>query len=104
VFLPLTSPSYDFFGGDRKGANPFGNSVVALERATGQRRWHFQTVHDDPWDYDLPAAPVPVTVKREGLYLPFGERDQALFPGLNGGARLRRRVLQPGEPPPPWAR
>jgi quinoprotein glucose dehydrogenase len=185
VFLPLTSPSYDFYGGDRKGANLFGNSVVALECATGKRRWHFQTVHHDLWDYDLPAAPVLVTVKREGrdvpavaqvtktgfvfvlhretgeplfpveerpfpkspipgeeahptqpvpllpppfarqsmtrgeltdvtpesrkeceaiaegalldtgLYQPFGERDQALFPGLNGGANYGGASFDP---------
>jgi glucose dehydrogenase len=70
VFLPLTSPSYDFYGGDRKGANLFGNSVVALDCHTGERRWHFQTVHHDVWDYDLPAAPVLVTVTRDGKDLP----------------------------------
>ncbi len=70
VFLPLTSPSYDFFGGDRKGANLFGNSVVALDCATGRRRWHFQAVHHDLWDYDLPAQPVLVNVRREGKDVP----------------------------------
>lgn len=47
VFVPLTSPSYDFYGGDRKGANLFGDSVVALGCKTGKRKWHFQTVHHD---------------------------------------------------------
>ena len=70
VFLPLTSPSYDFYGGDRKGANLFGDSVVALDCATGKRRWHFQTVHHDLWDYDLPAQPVLVTVERGGKQVP----------------------------------
>jgi glucose dehydrogenase len=70
VFLPLTSPGYDFYGGDRKGTNLFGNSVVALECKTGQRRWHFQTVHHDLWDYDLPAAPVLADVKRDGKTIP----------------------------------
>lgn len=70
VFLPLTSPSYDFYGGDRKGENLFGNSVVALECETGRRRWHFQTLHHDVWDYDLPAQPVLVTVKRGGKDVP----------------------------------
>lgn len=64
VFAPTTSPSYDFFGGDRKGANLFGNSVLALDCETGSRRWHFQTVHHDIWDYDLPAQPTLVTVRR----------------------------------------
>jgi glucose dehydrogenase len=66
VFLPLTSPSYDLYGGDRKGQNLFGNSVVAVDCATGKQKWHFQTVHHDLWDYDLPAQPVLVTVKRNG--------------------------------------
>ncbi|MCC6862657.1 MAG: pyrroloquinoline quinone-dependent dehydrogenase [Bryobacterales bacterium] len=70
VFVPLTSPSYDMYGGDRKGANLFGNSVVALDCRTGRRIWHYQTVHHDVWDYDLPAQPVLVTVKRQGREVP----------------------------------
>jgi quinoprotein glucose dehydrogenase len=70
VFLPLTSPAYDFFGGDRKGTNLYGNSLVALECKTGARRWHYQTVHHDVWDYDLPAAPVLVDLKRDGRTIP----------------------------------
>ncbi|MCX6625023.1 MAG: PQQ-binding-like beta-propeller repeat protein, partial [Acidobacteria bacterium] len=56
----------DFYGGDRKGANLFGDSVVALDCASGVRRWHFQTVHHNLWDYDLPSQPVLVSVRREG--------------------------------------
>jgi len=66
VFLPVGSPTYDFYGGDRKGANLYATSLVALEAATGAVRWHFQTVHHDLWDYDLPAEPALVTVRREG--------------------------------------
>ena len=66
VFVPLGSPSYDFYGADRKGANLFGNSIVALDAATGKYIWHFQTVHHDLWDYDLPAPPNLVTIKRDG--------------------------------------
>jgi membrane-bound PQQ-dependent dehydrogenase (glucose/quinate/shikimate family) len=66
VFLPLGSATYDFYGGDRKGANLFANALVALDAATGARRWHFQTVHHDLWDYDLPAQPALVTVRRGG--------------------------------------
>ena len=66
VFLPIGSASYDFYGGDRKGQNLYANSVVALEAATGRVRWHFQTVHHDLWDYDLPAQPVLVTVRHDG--------------------------------------
>ncbi len=70
VYLPLTSPSTDLYGGDRKGANLFGNSLVALDAATGQRRWHFQTIHHDIWDYDLPAQPSLITVTRDGKRVP----------------------------------
>jgi membrane-bound PQQ-dependent dehydrogenase (glucose/quinate/shikimate family) len=70
VFLPVGSSAYDFYGGDRKGANLFATSVVALDAATGAMRWHFQTVHHDLWDYDLPAEPVLVTVRRDGRDVP----------------------------------
>ncbi|MEQ9520066.1 MAG: pyrroloquinoline quinone-dependent dehydrogenase [Parvibaculum sp.] len=64
VFLPTSSPSPDFFGGERPGDNRYANSVVALDGATGEVRWHFQTVHHDIWDYDLPAQPSLVTLTR----------------------------------------
>ena len=70
VFLPLTSPSPDYYGGDRPGANLFGDSLVALDAVTGRRRWHFQTVHHNIWDYDLPAQPNLVTVRRAGAEVP----------------------------------
>jgi quinoprotein glucose dehydrogenase len=70
VFLPLTSPATDFYGGDRKGAGLFGDSLVALDAATGKRLWHFQTVHHNLWDYDLPAQPNLVTVMRNGKAIP----------------------------------
>ena len=70
VFVPLTSPGTDFYGGDRKGANLFSNCVVALDCKTGRRRWHFQTVHHDLWDWDLPAQPSLVTVRRSGREIP----------------------------------
>ena len=66
VFLALGSPSYDFYGTDRKGANMYGNCVLALNAATGKHVWHFQTVHHDLWDYDLPAPPNLVTINRDG--------------------------------------
>jgi len=66
VFLPVSSPSPDFYGGDRPGANLYGDSIVALDARTGERKWHFQTVHHDLWDYDLAAPPVLVTLTRDG--------------------------------------
>jgi membrane-bound PQQ-dependent dehydrogenase (glucose/quinate/shikimate family) len=70
VFLPVGSAAYDFYGGDRKGHNLFANSLVALDAATGRLRWHFQTVRHDLWDYDLPAQPTLVSVRRDGRDLP----------------------------------
>jgi glucose dehydrogenase len=70
LYCPTGSASYDFYGGDRKGANLYANSVLALEGKTGKLRWHRQLVHHDLWDYDLPAAPVLLEVKREGKTVP----------------------------------
>src|SRR5690606_7800873 len=50
VFAPVGSPSYDYYGADRIGANLFGNAIVALDAKTGERIGHFQTVHHDLWD------------------------------------------------------
>jgi quinoprotein glucose dehydrogenase len=66
VFVPLGSPTHDLYGADRVGDNLFGNSLVALDARTGRRKWHFQTVHHDLWDYDLAAAPKLLTVRHEG--------------------------------------
>lgn len=67
VFLPVSSASPDFFGGDRAGDNLYSNSLVALRASTGERVWHFQIQHHDLWDYDLPAPPVLVQVRRDGV-------------------------------------
>ncbi|PYP66522.1 MAG: hypothetical protein DMD26_07540, partial [Gemmatimonadetes bacterium] len=56
VYIPTGSATPDFYGGDRIGANLFANSLLALDAKTGKRLWHFQSVHHDIWDRDLPAA------------------------------------------------
>lgn len=66
LFAPLGAVSFDFYGGMRQGENLFGNCLVALDANTGKRIWHFQNVHHDVWDRDLPAPPVLVTVTHEG--------------------------------------
>jgi len=58
VYLPLTSPTSGYVGRHRLGNNLFSDSLVCIKAETGERVWHFQTVHHDLWDYDLPAAPV----------------------------------------------
>ena len=66
VYLPFGAPSNDWYGGQRLGDNLFGNSIVCLKASTGELVWHFQTVHHDLWDYDLPAAPVLVDISVDG--------------------------------------
>ena len=66
VYVPTGSATPDFYGGGRAGANLFANSLLALDAATGKRHWHFQTVHHDVWDRDLPAAPNLLTVRHDG--------------------------------------
>ena len=66
VFVPTGSPTHDLYGADRAGANLFGNCLIALDARTGTRRWHFQTVHHDLWDYDLASGPKLLTVRHEG--------------------------------------
>ena len=66
LFAPTGSASFDFYGGDRLGENLFANCLIALDANTGKRKWHFQTVHHDIWDRDLPAPPNLVTVNHNG--------------------------------------
>jgi quinoprotein glucose dehydrogenase len=70
VFVPVGSGSPDFYGGERLGQNLYANSLVALRGSTGQLVWHFQVVHHDLWDYDVPAQPVLMTVRRDGREIP----------------------------------
>ena len=66
VFAATGSPSFDFYGANRVGDNLFGNTLLALDAKTGKRRWHFQAIKHDLWDWDFPAAPTLVTVTRDG--------------------------------------
>ena len=66
LFLPVSTPTNDWYGGDRKGDNLFAESVVALDARTGKRVWHYQIVHHGLWDYDLPAPPVLATITWKG--------------------------------------
>ncbi len=66
VFAGLGSAAFDFYGGDRHGENLFANCTIALDAHTGKRVWHFQTLHHDLWDHDLPVYPNLVTITRDG--------------------------------------
>jgi quinoprotein glucose dehydrogenase len=66
AYFPLGSPSFDYYGGDRKGQNLYGNCLLALDARTGKRLWHFQLVHHDLWDFDVAPAPQLITVEHNG--------------------------------------
>ncbi len=87
VYLPVSTPSNDWYGGDRKGDNLFAESVVALDARTGKRLWHFQTVHHGLWDYDLPAPPVLGTIRVGGRVI-----DAVAVPAKTGFIYVFDRV------------
>ena len=66
AYLPIETPTGDLFGGHRHGANLFGESLVAVDLETGQRKWHYQFIHHGIWDWDLPCAPILVDVTVNG--------------------------------------
>lgn len=66
LFAPTGSATYDFYGANRHGDNLFSNTLLCLDAATGQRKWHFQTIRHDMWDRDLPMAPALVTLRKDG--------------------------------------
>lgn len=70
VYLPFGCSTYDYVGVDRKGANLYGDTLTALDAATGKLKWYFQTTHHDLWDYDDNSPPVLFTVKRGGRDIP----------------------------------
>jgi quinoprotein glucose dehydrogenase len=70
VFVPTSSPSHDYYGGGRPGDDLWANSLVALRAETGERVWHFQTVHHDLWDYDVAAPPILFEWRKDGRRVP----------------------------------
>jgi len=70
VYVPTSSASPDFYGGERKGDNPYANSVVALKAASGEVAWYQQLIHHDVWDYDLSAQPTLVQLAHDGKTIP----------------------------------
>jgi len=70
VYIPTGTARYDFYGGNRPGNNLFANSILALDARTGRRIWHFQAIHHDLWDNDLPTAPKLLTLHRGGRDIP----------------------------------
>jgi quinoprotein glucose dehydrogenase len=70
VYMPVSGPAANYWGGDRPGNNLFANSIVAVDALTGKYKWHFQTVHHDIWDSDMPSAPGLVDVVQNGRTIP----------------------------------
>lgn len=91
VYVPTASPKYNFYGGDRKGANLFGDCLLALDARTGKRIWHFQMVHHDIWDYDNATAPMLLSVRHNGEIV-----DAVAQPGKQGFLWVFNRLT--GEP------
>jgi quinoprotein glucose dehydrogenase len=91
AYFPTGSPTYDYYGADRIGANLFGTSLLALDARTGKRLWHFQMVHHDLWDFDNAAAPQLTTIRHNGR-----NRDVVAMAGKIGFLYVFDRVT--GEP------
>lgn len=118
VFVPTGSASYDFYGGKRKGANLFADCLLALDASTGKRIWHFQQIHHDVWDRDLPTPPALITVTHNGkkidavaqptktgfVYLFERETGKPLFPieerAVSHNSELTGEKLWPTQPVP----
>ena len=91
AYFPTGSPTYDFYGADRTGANLFSDCILALDARTGKRLWHFQMVHHDLWDFDNTSAPQLTTVKHNGKTV-----DAVALAGKTGFLYVFDRVS--GEP------
>jgi quinoprotein glucose dehydrogenase len=70
IYLPVEAPTSDFYGGHRPGDNLFSSSLVCIDARTGERRWHFQLVHHDIWDYDTPSPPILLDITVRGKRIP----------------------------------
>ena len=70
LYMPVSGPGANFYGGDRPGANLFGNTLVAVDAETGKYKWHFQAIHHELWDYNLPPAPSLIDIVKDGKKIP----------------------------------
>lgn len=118
LFTGTGSASFDYYGGKRKGANLFANCILALDAVSGKRIWHYQTVHHDTWDYDLPTAPALVTIRKNGssidavaqptktgfVFLLERETGKPIFPieeiQVTTASELKGEKLWPTQPKP----
>ncbi|HEY7187916.1 MAG TPA: PQQ-binding-like beta-propeller repeat protein, partial [Vicinamibacterales bacterium] len=70
VYMPVSGPGMNYYGGDRPGNNLFSNTTVALDALTGKIKWHFQNIRHELWDYNLPPAPGLIDIKKDGRTIP----------------------------------
>ena len=70
VYMPVSGPGMNYYGGDRPGNNLFSNTTVALDAQTGKLKWHFQNIRHELWDYNLPPAPGLIDIKKDGKTIP----------------------------------
>ena len=109
VYLPVESPTSDFYGGHRPGNNLFGESLVCVDLKTGQRKWHFQIVHHPIWDYDLSSAPILADINVNGkaikaVALPSKESFLYVFDRVTGAPvwPIEERPVPKGDVPDEW--
>ncbi len=109
VYLPVESPTSDFYGGHRPGNNLFGESLVCVDLRTGQRKWHYQIVHHPIWDYDLSSAPILADINVNGttikaVALPSKEAFLYVFDRVTGKPiwPIEERPVPKGDVPGEW--
>jgi quinoprotein glucose dehydrogenase len=109
VYLPVESPTSDFYGGHRPGNNLFGESLVCVDLNTGQRKWHYQIVHHPIWDYDLSSAPILADINVNGrrvkaVALPSKEAFLYVFDRVTGEPvwPIEERPVPKGDVPGEW--
>jgi quinoprotein glucose dehydrogenase len=109
VYLPVEAPTGDYYGGHRHGNNLFGESIVAVDLKTGQRKWHYQLVHHGIWDHDIPCAPILADIVVNGrtikaLAQPTKEAFLFVFDRVTGKPiwPIEERPVEKGDVPGEW--
>jgi len=109
VYLPVEMPTGDYYGGHHPGNNLFGESIVALDLKTGQRKWHYQLVHHGIWDFDIPCAPILVDITINGqtikaLAQPTKQAFLYMFDRATGKPiwPIEERPVEKGDVPGEW--
>ncbi|HSL22749.1 MAG TPA: pyrroloquinoline quinone-dependent dehydrogenase [Vicinamibacterales bacterium] len=109
VYLPVESPTGDFYGGHRPGNNLFGESLVCVDLKTGQRKWHFQLIHHPLWDHDVSSAPILADIVVDGrpikaVALPSKQSFLYMFDRVSGKPvwTIDERPVEKGDVPGEW--